>query len=213
MPRPAVLRPARRLSSVVGSTLLVAASVALLSGCGPAGAGPSPTDPGGASGTPGATDPAVTPEPTETVEPPTPYEVACDAIVTPEQLYAFNPNFGAAPDDQPQADLIATVATDAAGTACGYLNQTSGDLLEIAVATPSEAALVAYANEAASSATAVPTYGTPPEVTGYFTHSGSNGQVQVFTGDYWVVLDSAAFFEPGDAQSLVADVLSNLPAN
>ncbi|GAA1944136.1 hypothetical protein GCM10009717_08180 [Agromyces allii] len=198
----------------MGSTLLVAASALLLSGCSPAGADPTPpaSDPA-ASGSPAASDPAVTPEPSESVEPPTPFAIACDALVTPDQLYAFNPNFGAAPDYAPKAATVKTVATDAAGTACGYLNQTSGDLIEVAVATPSASALTGYANEAAASSTAVPTYGTPPAVTGFFEHSGSNGQVQVFTGAYWVVLDSPEFFEPGDAQRLVEGVLANLPAS
>ncbi|ANJ27595.1 hypothetical protein ATC03_13635 [Agromyces aureus] len=197
----------------MGSTMLVAAAVALLSGCSPTGAEPTPSASAPASGSPAASDPAVTPEPTESVDPPTPFAIACDALATPDQLYAFNPNFGAAPDYAPTAATIKTVATDAAGTACGYLNQTSGDLIEVAVATPSATALTAYANEAAASSTAVPTYGTPPAVTGFFEHSGSNGQVQVFTGAYWVVLDSVEFFEPGDAQRLVEAVLANLPAS
>lgn len=214
MPRPALRRPARSLRSVVGSTLLVVASAVLLSGCGPAGADPTPSasDPA-QSGSPAASDPAASPEPTETVEPPTPFAIACDALVTPDQLYAFNPNVGAAPDYEPQADTVVAVATDAAGTACGYLNQTSGALIEVAVATPSATALETAANDAAASSTAVPTYGTPPEVTGFFDHSGSHGQVQVFTGPYWVVVDSTEFFEPGDAQRLVDSVLSNLPAS
>ncbi|MFF2370160.1 iron ABC transporter ATP-binding protein [Agromyces sp. NPDC058110] len=215
MPRPAVLQPARRLRSALGTTLLVAASVALLAGCSPSGADPSTTAEPGASGAPAATEPGATtePSPVETVEPPTPFEIACDALVTPDQLYAFNPNFGAAPDYEPEAATVVTVATDAAGTACGYLNQTSGELVEVAVATPSADALTGYANDAATSSNAVPTYGTPPEVSGYFEQGGSHGQVQVFTGDYWVVLDSTDFFEPGDAQGLVEAVISNLPTS
>ena len=34
----------------------------------------------------------------------------------------------------------------------------------------------------------------------------------MFHGPYWIVIDSAALFEPGDAQQLVAAVLANLPA-
>ncbi|SFR87100.1 hypothetical protein SAMN05428970_3393 [Agromyces sp. CF514] len=215
MPRPATLRPARRLRSALGATLLVAASVALLAACSPSGSDPTSTTGPNASGSPAPTEPGAStaPTPTETADPPTPFAIACDALVTPDQLYAFNPNFGAAPDYEPAATTVVTASTDAAGTACGYLNQTSGDLIEIAVATPSADALMAYANDAAANSNPVPTYGTPPEVSGYFEHSGSHGQVQVFTGDYWVVVDSTEFFEPGDAQGLVAAVISNLPTS
>ena len=61
------------------------------------------------------------------------------------------------------------------------------------------------------SSNAVPTYGTPPDVEGFFLLSGGVGQAQVFTGEYWVVVESESMFEPGDAQQLVASVLENLP--
>ena len=107
--------------------------------------------------------------------------------------------------------MIAVVEEDA-GTACGYLNQTSGEVIEIGVATPTEAAGETRRNNAAMSSKPVPTYGTPPDVEGYFINAGGSGEAQVFHGPYWIVIDSAALFEPGDAQQLVAAVLANLPA-
>jgi hypothetical protein len=141
-----------------------------------------------------------------------PFEIACDALLTADQLYAFNPNFGAAPDFEPTGTAVATAVAEDAGTACGYLNQTSGEIIEIAVATPTAQAAEARRNDAALSSTPVPTYGTPPDVEGYFIQSGGTGEAQVFHGPYWIVVDSPALFEPGDAQQLVADVLANLPA-
>ena len=214
MPRPATLGSGRTVRPVVASIVLVAASALLLSGCSADEPQPSSTA-GPASSAPGSTEGGQTaePEPTETAEPAVPYAIACDALLTPDQLYAFNPNVGADPGYTPSAHLAVAAVEEHAGTACGYLNQTSGEVIEIAVATPTASALVTLANEAASSGTAVPTYGTPPAVTGYFARSGENGQVQVFSGPYWVVIDSTAFFEPGDAQALVAGVLANLPAS
>ncbi|KRC58494.1 hypothetical protein ASE14_18085 [Agromyces sp. Root81] len=196
-----------RTRPAAAAALIAAASVMLLSGCtGETSAPEKTTAPPKASETPGASA-----EPTATAEPPVPFAIECDALLTPDQLYAFNPNFGTAPDFQPKGgDIVAVV--DEAGTACGWLNQTSGEIIEIAVATPPAATLLAHQNAAAMGSTPVPTYGTPPEVEGYFSQANGTGEAQVFSGPYWIVIESSALFEPGDAGQLVADVLGNLPA-
>jgi hypothetical protein len=194
-----------------GLALVAAASVALLAGCAPGPADATGTDaPSGAATA--AASATATSEPTETAEPATPFAIDCDALVTPDQLYAFNPNFGAAPDYEPTAASVVTAVEDDEGTACGYLNQTSGELIEIAVATPTEQAGETRRNDAALTSKPVPTFGTPPDVEGYFLQTGGAGEAQVFHGPYWVVIDSAALFEPGDAEQLVSAVLANLPA-
>ncbi|MGI9823229.1 iron ABC transporter ATP-binding protein [Agromyces sp. Marseille-Q5079] len=216
MPRPALLGSGRTLRPVVASVVLLAASAVLLSGCsagdpqGSSTQAPAAGEPGSTEGAQ-ATDPA--PVPTPTAEPAIPFAIACDALLTADQLYAFNPNFGADPGYTPSASTVVALVEETEGTACGYLNQSSGEVIEVAVATPTESAGKTLANEAAATSTAVPTYGTPPTVSGYFSRSGDHGKVQVFSGPYWLVIDSTAIFEPGDAQSLVADVLGNLPAS
>jgi hypothetical protein len=204
MPRP--LRPLRTRS--VGLALLVAASVAVLSGCTPET--PEATETA-APTTPPTSAPTAAPEPTESAEPAIPFSIECDALLTPDQLYAFNPNVGAAPDYEPAAASVVTAVEDDEGTGCGYLNQTSGELIEIAVATPTEQAGETRRNDAALTSKPVPTFGTPPDVEGYFLHAGGAGEAQVFHGPYWVVIDSTALFEPGDAEQLVSAVLANLP--
>ncbi|WP_139417571.1 iron ABC transporter ATP-binding protein [Agromyces laixinhei] len=201
-PHPFRVRPA------VTVALVAAASVMLLSGCtGEAAAPENSTAPPQASEAP---DSSASPEPTETAEPTVPFAIECDALVTADQLYAFNPNFGTAPDYSPKGEhVVAVVEED--GTACGWMNQTSGEIIEVAVSTPSPAALLAHKNEAAVGSTAVPTYGTPPAVEGYFRQTSGTGAAQIFTGPYWIVIASPVLFEPGDAGQLVADVLGNLP--
>ncbi|KQZ07517.1 iron ABC transporter ATP-binding protein [Agromyces fucosus] len=192
------------------AVLVVAASVMLLSGCTGATADPDKTTaPPQASETPSSSSSAV---PTETAEPAVPFAIECDALLTPDQVYAFNPNFGTAPDFEASGDHMAAIVGDEAGTACGWMNQTSGEVIEVGVATPPPAALLAHQSDAAMESTPVPTYGTPPEIEGYFTQAAGNGEVQVFSGPYWIVIRSAALFEPGDAGQLVSDVLANLPA-
>ncbi|MFD4422800.1 iron ABC transporter ATP-binding protein [Agromyces sp. NPDC058484] len=203
-------RPSRLLRNrPTGLVLVAAASVALLSGC--VGGTPEPTATAAAPTTAPAS-PTAAPAPTETAEPPIPFEISCDALVTAEQLYAFNPNFGVDPGHEPTAAAVVALVEEDAGTACGYLNQTSGEVIEVAVATPTEQAGETRRNDAALTSKPVPTYGTPPDVEGYFVQAGGSGEAQVFHGPYWIVVDSPALFEPGDAQQLVASVLGNLPA-
>lgn len=193
----------------VGLAVAVAAVALALTGCTADAPEPSGSAaPPAATGTP-APGASETPEPTE--EPTTPFEIACDALLTLDDVYAFNPNYSQAPDYEPQAAGI-TGVVDEAGTACGLVNQTNGAIIEFAVATPTEAALEARKNEAALSSNPVPTYGTPPDVEGYFDHSGETGEAQVFTGPYWIVIASTELVEPGDAQALVGSVLANLEA-
>ncbi len=199
--------PAR--TPAVGLILVAAASVLLLAGC--SGAMPGATDPAAppaASESPAAdaSQPAAPPE-----EEPVPFEVACDELLTADDIYAFNPNYGTDPGFEPSAEAIVGIV-DEAGTACGLLNQTNGAVVEFGVATPPARALEARMGDAALNSNVVPTYGTPPDVEGYFLQAGGTGEAQVFHGPYWIVVDSAAIFEPGDAQQLVTAVLGNLPA-
>ena len=202
MPRP--LHPAR--TRALGPVLLAAASVLLLAGC--SGAMPGATDP---AAPPAASESPTTSPPTEPEEEPVPFTVACDELLSADDVYAFNPNYGTDPEFEPSAEAVVGIV-DEAGIACGLLNQTNGAVIEFGVATPPAAALEARMGDAALNSNVVPTYGTPPEVEGYFTREGDVGEAQVFTGPYWVVIDSTELIEPGDAQTLVSALLANLPA-
>ena len=151
------------------------------------------------------------PTPTPTL-PPTPVTLACTQIVTPDQLYAYNPNFSADPGYSPASGSLEKKIADWKGVTCAWQNQTSGDVVQIAVAQPPADQLESLKNAAITAAQPVPTYGTPPEVEGYFK-AGDAGQVQIFRGTYWIVAESTAFFEPGDAAPLMQSVLGNLPTN
>ncbi|MFE5672525.1 iron ABC transporter ATP-binding protein [Agromyces sp. NPDC056523] len=202
-------RPNTPSSRLAGLALAALATAAVLSGC-TTGSDPGATDAPTASGSPAPSGPATavpTPEPTEE---PIPFEIACDAMLTADQLYAFNPNFGTAPGYEPSDGAVSEVV-DAEGTACGWSNQTSGELIEIGVATLPPGAFDLRVGQAAMSSNPVPTYGTPPDVEGFFLLSGGVGQAQVFTGERWIVVESEVLVEPGDAQQLVASVLANLP--
>ncbi len=123
-------------------------------------------------------------------------------------MYAFNPNYGTDPGFEATGNAAQT-AVKYDGVACGWLNQTSGAVIEISVAQPNDVLQTTLVDQALSTSKTVPTYGTPP-IEGFFAVAGGVGTAQVFSGASWVTVSSTEFFEPGDVQSLVASVLSHL---
>jgi len=172
---------------------------------------PKPTHSASATAT---SKPTVAPTPTPTpTDPPTPVTLTCEQVVTPQQLYDFNPNYGTDPGYSPADNSLPAAVVADKGVACGFLNQTSNAVIEVAVAKPAASALTTRKNSAAASGQVVPTYGVPPTVEGYFGVTGGVGQAQIFSNGYWIILESKDFAEPGDAQPIAAAVLQNLPAS
>ncbi|WP_223695038.1 iron ABC transporter ATP-binding protein [Leifsonia poae] len=202
--------PVRASARTVGAVTLVLAGAMLLSGCvGGSGSTKPTATPSATATTGGGTNTTPTPTPTPS-DPPTPLAIPCDQVITPDQLYAFNPNFGTDPGYAPKASTLEQQVADWKGTTCAWLNQTSGETIEIAVAKPPASAMEGLKNAAVTTSQPVPTYGVPPAVEGYFK-PGTAGEVQIFTGSYWIVATSTAFSEPGDPAPLMQNVLANLP--
>lgn len=186
----------------------------VLSGCASSDA-PTPSD--SATATSGASA-----EPTESAEPsasPTPTPEAtgspiaqsCGDLLTLQNIYDFNQNYGTAPDYSPTAGSLADTAATYNGLTCGYSNQSSGELIEVSVVAPNDVLMTMLKQQADADSQAVPTYGTPPTVDGFFTYAGGSGQAQVFTGTYWVTISSPAFYnEPGAAEGLMSAALAHL---
>jgi hypothetical protein len=138
--------------------------------------------------------------------------LTCSQLITADQIYAFNPNFGTDPGYSPKAGSLAAKVASYKGLTCAWLNQTSGDVIEVAVARPPAGDLTSLKNAAVTNSQSVPTYGVPPQVDeAYFAMRGSAGEVQVFRGSYWITAFSTAFAEPGDPAPLIQNVLDNLP--
>jgi len=204
---PASIRARRVRSGTALATGVLALIV--LAGCAPsAEPAPSPSATAEATAAPAA---STEPTPTPTEDPAIVVALGCDEVLTPDDVYAFNPNFGAAPDYKPADGSAASVAVSQKGVACSWLNQTSGDVIEISIAQPNDSTLTDLKNQAVSASTPVPTYGTGVDVEGYFTATGGKGEAQFFTGKYWVVASSVEFGEPGDAEPLIAAAVSHLP--
>ncbi|MFU8945737.1 iron ABC transporter ATP-binding protein [Mycetocola zhadangensis] len=195
--------------------LIVAASVGtvLFAGCTP---DPAPT--ASASSTPKPSSSATSePTPTATVDPTEapvvsqPVGTTCDALITADDMYNFNPNFSLVEDGAPKADSKAGQIAGMNGLTCQWVNNTSKETIDVAVAKLSDDELTALKNLAITESTPVPTYGAPP-IEGYFTVIGSEGEAQIFTGSYWIAVRSVAFFEPGDVEQLATAAMGHLPA-
>jgi hypothetical protein len=194
------------LTATVAAGLLASATLA---GCTPT---PTPSKTPSASAT-ATTAPTASPTAVATpTTPPTPVGITCEQVLTADQVYAFNPNFGVDPGYKPADGSLEKKIADWKGVACAWKNQTSGDVIQIAIAKPPADTLESLKNAAITAAKPVPTYGVPPQVEGYFK-AGDAGQVQIFRGPYWIVADSVAFLEPGDAAPLMESVLGNIPAS
>lgn len=150
---------------------------------------PEPVQPT-ASGTPPVLDEA------------TAVTIGCEQLVTPQELYDFNPNYSHLDSYTPAAGTDAAAIVAAKGVACGWVNNTSSELIVIAVARPGEASLAAITAELAASGTAVDAFGPG----GHF----SGNQAEVVQGGFWVVATSNDFYSAADAQPLVTAALAHL---
>ena len=181
-----------------------ALALAALSGCVPDA---SPTPSGSAStGSPSASASATpTPSPTASAVS-IPITIGCNTLISPDDIYAFNPNFGVINSWTPKAGSAAATAKSEQGIACRWSNQTSGDTIDISVAHLDSASIESLKNQAVDQSTMVPTYGDEA----YFSVSGGVGTAIVFQGDYWLVATSIDFLEPGDPADLITAALSAL---
>jgi hypothetical protein len=187
----------------------VAAVLAIgLSGCVPQSdavpSGPSATR--APNATPSdAPQPAVTDAPTGGFTS-TPVTIDCNALVSPQAVYDYNPNYGLQPDFTPQAGTDVATIADNQGAVCNFVNQTSGETFVIAVAQFADGDLEHVEQGIAAKSTPVSGLGE----SAYFTASGGVGVAEVFAGPYWIVATSPAFFDAAEPTPLLNSTLAAL---
>jgi hypothetical protein len=199
-----MVAPLARLASLGTASAVL---VLLLAGC----AAEQPAAPA----TPEPSAPVVepTPEPTTaapagpTIPPAIPFEIACDDLVTPEAIYAFNPNYALLPEPVIAAGTLEERIRAELGTVCSWQHLSSSEILSVSVAELPAETLVKVQNDAFETSNMVPTYG----VEGYFTVRDGVGEAIAFDGSYWVTTTSPAYLEPGDAVDILTAALSALP--
>jgi hypothetical protein len=204
------------LSRVLGITAILATAGFALTACG--SSTPTPEDTSTASATASSaaptpsetasSTPTSTPTPTENpVDKGTPIKLGCNDLISAQDMYDYNPNFSLTDDYSPASGSdAATIVNDYQGVACRWVNDSSGEKLDIAVASLQDYTLTDLKNGLVSTSTSVPTY----DVEGYFTTVKKIGQADAFSDPYWISADSDYFLEPGDASPLIANVIAAL---
>ncbi len=207
MPRDPQIGPSRLLQAAAAA----AAAGLLLAGCTPAAdEEPQPTT-SAAQPSPSADAPSSSPSPSASAAPDpdgTPVAFGCDDVLTLDEMYAYNPNFGRQDDWTPPAGSAQAEVVAEQGISCQWVNLTSGITIEVGVSRLSDDEIVDRHEALQGSSTAVPTFGAE----GYFTVIDGVGEAQVFSGPYRVVATSTAFVEPGEAEQIVRSAVDGLPA-
>ncbi|HWM34471.1 MAG TPA: arginyl-tRNA synthetase [Pseudolysinimonas sp.] len=191
-----------RFGSVLPPVVAAALALAVLTGCTPDDEVAPPT--AAPTGEPSAEP---TSEPTDQPVG-TAIDATCAELVSADTLYVYNPNFGPVDGYTPAAGSAAASALTYRGVACRWQNQTNGQNIDVSVAQLDDESLTALKNAAYADSEMVPTYGDEA----YFGVSGGVGTAQVFQGPYWIVAESVAFFEPGDATEIIDSVIAGLGA-
>ena len=194
------------------SGAIVGAALILLSACVPSPtsrARPSESASAGASVGP-STTPSVRPSTPAATKPPaelgTAVTVTCGALISAQAVYDFNPNFSLQAKFTPASGTAAAAAVADRGIACSWINQTSSETFTFSVAHPAANSLAAQKKTAASGS-AVSGYGD----SAYFHSVAGAGQVDVFSGAYWITATSVYFASAADASSLLKQALKALP--
>jgi len=131
---------------------------------------------------------------------------SCGDLVTPQNMYDYNPNFSSitwTPD--PGSDAARAISWN--GVACRWVNDTSNDTIDISVANIVDRGTMVQLQDAAASGTSAPGYGD----SAYFKMTGDVGELQIFSGSYWITLKSDYFWAASDADPLPVDILAHLP--
>jgi hypothetical protein len=154
------------------------------------GSSPGPSASASSTPTPGATAPR--------------FSENCGILLTPAQVYAYNPNFVADTGYSPKSGTVAAQVAANSGQICGWLDETSGSVIVVAIATPLSANLAA-AKTAASGGTPISAGGEK----GFFGVSNGIGSAQFFFGSFWLVVSSPDFATASDASAIYPTVVQN----
>jgi hypothetical protein len=128
-------------------------------------------------------------------------QIACGTLVSAQTMYDFNPNFTLQANYAPNSGTPGYAAAADKGTACNWVNDTSGETLSVSVARPGS---VEFAALKASAATGTPVSGYGDAA--YF----ASGRLDIFSGDYWLVTQSNQYSTANDAAAIAKSALAQL---
>ncbi len=179
------------------------AAVVLLAVSGCVDAAPEPTRP---PATPAPTAPETLPPTNPATEVQGDLDLACVDLVDPDAIYAFDPNFALVGPFEPGPDSAGSFAIDHGGVVCRWMRESGDVTIDVVAARLAEADLTRLKDEAYATSEMVPTYGDEA----YF--DPATGTATVFQGEFWLVITSPAFAEPGEPTAIVDSALAALAA-
>jgi hypothetical protein len=150
--------------------------------------------------------PVTTPPPTPVANGATPVQAQCSVLVPADVAKGLAPGYAPLVGWKPSSASPVAHLAALDGTVCAWKDASTGHVLEVAVARPSDADALALKNDLVERSNSVPTY----REEAYFQVSGGAGEVNDFHGPYWVVAWSPDLYEPGDAAGLINAVHADL---
>ena len=137
----------------------------------------------------------------------TPVPLTCDELVPSSALTGLWSGF--APDDSVERTDVSNEIAGYDGLVCGWSDDAGADF-QLAVAHLDAPLVEALKNEFFRRSNAVPTYGKPPAVEGYYEVASGRGVADVLLDEHWIEASSASFIEPGDPEPLVRAAVAAL---
>lgn len=122
-----------------------------------------------------------------------------------DTVYQYGPIYSAKSPFTPPAGSAAAQARADRGTACEWINTSSGTTIDVSVARYAGAALADQKATSASGATATSGWGGEA---GFFRVQDGTGVATAFVGGYWIVASSVEFGAAGDADPFVQSAVA-----
>lgn len=192
--------------ALVALPVALLAAALLLAGCTPADPEPSPSPTPSDSATPSESPtPSATPTDDPTAGPPV--DAACDALVSPDTVYAFNPSYLLLDSATPPAGSAAAADVAVGGRFCRWVQESSGFTIDLSVGGYSADAL-AQQRDAASSGT--PTSRPGVDAAWFAVDAQAVGTLTAFAGDYRVTIVSFEFDDPAIASPFLDSTVAAL---
>ena len=131
----------------------------------------------------------------------------CGELLTDQVVYDWGSgNFALDVDYEPAAGSAAAQIVTEGGLACRWVNLTSSETVEVAVAAPASSVLDSTAAAVAASAEPAPAISP----TAYFSATDGIGRVDAFTDTYWISGESPWFVGEEDAAPLITAAIAAL---
>jgi len=142
-----------------------------------------------------------------------PVTLGCSQLITAQEMYDYDSNYSGPEPWTPAAGSPSARALQWNGVACQWLRPVATESgstlyeLDVSVANVTDRGTQADLHTAAATGTPVAGYGDAA----YFRTVNGFGELEIFKGNYWIVLTGQWVFPDHDNDPLPSDVLAALP--